>query len=287
MKDEWKAKYHNIPVPPQLDTVVDEAIAKGKKRARMRRFRAGILTPLAAACAIFVLMLNVNVTFAYAVYEIPVLGDLGKIFTFREYQEESNTFIADVRIPNVDVGGLTGENDWTEEINKTITETMESSVAASMKRAEEYYDAYIATGGNPEEFHQMLIDVDYEVKYTSDHILSFIIYKMETLASGYQENYYYNIDLETGKNITLEQLLGPDYVEVIAEQVEEQLDNLPEDDKKMLFTDVVDIRKVIAEDAGFYLDENGEVVVVFPKYAIGAGALGLMEFPISAEVHLG
>ena len=141
--------------------------------------------------------------------------------------------------------------------------------------------------GNPEEFHQMLIDVDYEVKYTSDHILSFIIYKMETLASGYQENYYYNIDLETGKNITLEQLLGPDYVEVIAEQVEEQLDNLPEDDKKMLFTDVVDIRKVIAEDAGFYLDGNGEVVVVFPKYAIGAGALGLMEFPISAEVHLG
>ena len=284
MKDEWKTWYNNIPVPTQLDAVVDEAIAKGKKRARLRRFRAGILTPL-AACAIFVLMLNINVTFAYAVYDIPVLGDLGKIFTFREYQEESNTFIADVRIPNVDVAGLTGENNWTEEINKTITETMESSVAASMKRAEEYYAAYVSTGGDPEEFHQMLIDVDYEVKYTSDHILSFIIYKMETLASGYQENYYYNIDLQTGETITLEDLLGSDYVEIIAAQVEEQLENLPEEDKGMLFTDVVDIRDVVAEDAGFYLNANGEIVVVFPKYSIGAGALGLMEFPISAEVN--
>ena len=282
MKDEWKTWYNSIPIPPQLDAAVDEAIAEGKKRARFRRFRAALLTPL-AACAVFVLLLNINVSFAYAVYEIPVLGDLGKIFTFREYQEESTTFIADVRIPNVDVAGLTGENSWTEEINQTITETMESSVASSMRRAQEYYEAYVSTGGDPEEFHQMLIDVDYEVKYTSDHILSFIIYKMETLASGYQENYYYNIDLQTGETITLDDLLGADYVGIIAAQVEEQLENLPEEDKGMLFTDAVDIREVIEEDVGFYLDENGGIVVVFPKYSIGAGALGLMEFPISRQ----
>lgn len=285
MNDRWKEEYAQIPIPSELDSAVDAAIQKGR-RHRRRRAWTGFLTPL-AACAAFVLMLNVNAAFAYAVYDIPVLGDLGRIFTFREYREETDTFIADVKIPNVDLSGLEGNAAWAEAINETITETMEKSVAESMDRAEEYYEAYVETGGDPEEFHQILIDVDYEVKYSSQNILSFVIYKCETLATGYQENYYYNIDLQTGEEITLEEILGPRWAEIVAEQVEEQLAQFPEEDKEMLFTDYLEIRDVVENregsyyHIGFYLDEAGSPVVVFPKYTLGAGALGLLEFPIT------
>ena len=286
MNDRWREAYESIPVPEELDSAVDAAIQKGRRRRR-RRMRTGFLAPL-AACAAFVLMLNVNAAFAYAVYDIPVLGDLGRIVTFREYREETNTFIADVKIPNVDVSDLEGNAAWAEEINATITETMERSVSESMDRAEEYYKAYVETGGDPEEFHQMLIDVDYEVKYSAEHVLSFVIYKCETLATGYQENYYYNIDLRTGEDITLEDVLGPDWAAIVTEQVEDQLDQFPEEDKGMLFTDCLDIRDVVENregsyyQIGFYLNEAGNPVVVFPKYTLGAGALGLLEFPITA-----
>lgn len=283
MNDRLREQYEKIPIPEELDRVVDAAIQKGRRKSR-RRMRAGFLAPL-AACAAFVLMLNVNATFAYAVYDIPVLGDLGKIFTFREYQEETNTFIADVKIPNVDVSDLEGDTSWTDAINETITETMEQSVAESMDRAEEYYKAYVETGGDPEEFHQMLIDVDYEVKYSSQNILSFIIYKCETLATGYQENYYYNIDLQTGEEITLEDLLGPDWVEIVTQQVEQQLEQFSEEDQAMLFTDYLDVQDVVEKGIGFYLDEDGAPVVVFEKYALGAGALGLLEFPIEVPAQ--
>ena len=285
MNDRWRDVYENIPVPEELDSAVDAAIQKGRRRSR-RRVRTGFLAPL-AACAAFVLMLNVNAAFAYAVYDIPVLGDLGRVFTFREYREETDTFIADVKIPNVEVSDLEGNAAWADAINETITDTMERSVAESVERAEEYYKAYVETGGDPEEFHQMLIDVGYELKYSSENILSFMIYKCETLATGYQENYYYNIDLKTGEEITLEDVLGPDWADIVTEQVEAQLARFPEDQKAMLFTDYLNVRDLVENkegsyyQMGFYLSGEGAPVVVFPKYTLGAGALGLLEFPIT------
>ena len=285
MNDRLREEYERIPIPEGLDSAVDAAIQKGRRNHR-RRVWTGFLTPL-AACAAFVLMLNVNAAFAYAVYDIPVLGDLGRVFTFREYREETNTFIADVKIPNVDASDLEGNAAWADAINETITETMEASVAESVDRAEAYYMAYVETGGDPEEFHQMLIDVGYELKYSSENILSFMIYKCETLATGYQENYYYNIDLRTGEEITLEEILGPHWADIVTEQVEAQLEQFPEEDKGMLFTNYLEVRDVVENrqgsyyHIGFYLDSQGAPVVVFPKYTLGAGALGLLEFPIT------
>ena len=90
------------------------------------------------------------------------------------------------------------------------------------------------------------------------------------------------------EEITLEDVLGPDWAAIVTEQVEDQLDQFPEEDKGMLFTDCLDIRDVVENregsyyQIGFYLNEAGNPVVVFPKYTLGAGALGLLEFPITA-----
>ena len=279
MLKQLKEMYEQTEIPEALDGKVDEAIRRARKKRRTVRI-SGWASSALAACLLLVVMVNVSPVLANAMYEIPVLGELCRMFTFQEYQQETDSFVADVRIPNVDTSSLPGDTSWAEEINETITRTIDQEVEASMERAQEYYKAYVETGGVPEEFMPVLIQVDYEVKNSTGDLLSFMIYKYETLASSYQQNYYYNIDLRTGKTLTLEDFLGEDWVEIVSSQVEEQLQQLPEDQKQMLFLDYVDLKEVVRDDIGFYINEDGNVVVVFPKYTIGAGALGLMEFEI-------
>ena len=279
MLKKLKEIYEQTEIPEALDGKVDEAIRRARKKRRTVRI-SGWASSALAACLLLVVLVNVSPVLANAMYEIPVLGDLCRMFTFQEYQQQTDSFIADVRIPNVDTSTLPGDTSWAEEINETITRTIDREVEASMDRAQEYYDAYVETGGVPEEFMPVLIQVDYAVKNSTGDLLSFVIYKFETLASCYQQDYYYNIDLRTGKTLTLEDFLGEDWAEIVSSQVAEQLQQLPEDQKQLLFLDYVDLKEVVRDDIGFYINEDGNVVVVFPKYTLGAGALGLMEFEI-------
>ena len=279
MLKKLKEIYEQTEIPEALDGKVDEAIRRARKKRRTVRI-SGWASSALAACLLLVVLVNVSPVLANAMYEIPVLGDLCRMFTFQEYQQQTDSFIADVRIPNVDTSTLPGDTSWAEEINETITRTIDREVEASMDRAQEYYDAYVKTGGVPEEFMPVLIQVDYAVKNSTGDLLSFVVYKFETLASCYQQDYYYNIDLRTGKTLTMADFLGENWVEIVSAQVSEQLQQLPEDQKQMLFLDYVDLEKVVRDDVGFYINEGGNVVVVFPKYTIGAGAMGLMEFEI-------
>ena len=89
----------------------------------------------------------------------------------------------DIEVPAIDV--QLGGADWADSVNQLIQATVNAEVAQSEARAEEYYDAFIATGGTPEEYHPIGIDVDYEVYYASDEVISFAVIKTETLASAW------------------------------------------------------------------------------------------------------
>lgn len=280
MKEPLRELYEQIPIPEELDGRVDEAIRTGRRRCRRGPAkRAG--TAL-AACAAFVLVLNLNPSFAAAVSQVPVLGDLCQVLTFQSYQTQGEHSIANVTVPQVEVEG---GGAWAQAINDTISDTIDRSVEESMTRAEEYYEAYVATGGDPEEFHTMEISVDYTVTCSSGNLLSFSIEKFETLASAYYEHYYYNIDLSTGQELTLRDVLGEDYQRIVTRQVEAQLEQLDEDQRGMLF-DWVDVSQLIDLNRGFYLKEDGTIVVTFEKYELGAGALGRLEFPLAEKAAL-
>ena len=274
MLEKLRERYMETPIPAELDQAVDRAVRRGRRRRLLSR----LVTPAVAAAAAFVLVLNTSAPFAFALYDIPVLGELCRMVTFREYREETRTFVADVRIPAVDVSDLPGDTSWAAEMNEAITRTMEAEVQDSVDRSEEYFEAYVATGGDPEAFIPTRIQVDYEVKYTDDSILSFVIYMLDTIANGYQRAYYYTVDLRDGQTLTLADFLGEDWVDIVTAEVERQLPELPAGDRQMLF-EGIDVREVVSEGVGFYLDE-GRVVVVFEEYALGAGALGMLEFSV-------
>ena len=117
------------------------------------------------------------------------------------------------------------------------------------------------------------------MKCSDAEIVSFVIYKFETKASFYQENRFYNIDLESGRELTLRDLYGGNYKEIVSARVREGIAQLSEERKFYLFDDVV-IEDLIDTDRHFYIDSDKTVVVVFQKYEIAAGAAGQLEFPI-------
>ena len=53
------------------------------------------------------------------------------------------------------------------DVNALIRETVEAEVAESERRAEEYYEAYIATGGDPDEFIRTS-DIAFDIAYAVD-----------------------------------------------------------------------------------------------------------------------
>ena len=190
MKDELRDIYMQTEIPEELPGLVEGAIRRGTRRARRRRAAVRIASPILAACAVFVLMLNTVPTFAGALYEVPVLGDVCRVLTVRRDHYEDDKKNVDIEVPAIDV--QLGGADWADSVNQLIQATVNAEVAQSEARAEEYYDAFIATGGTPEEYHPIGIDVDYEVYYASDEVISFAVIKTETLASAYETFHYYN-----------------------------------------------------------------------------------------------
>lgn len=281
MKEELKALYTDVPAPAGLSAAVERGLAEGMRRrsphrraARAARRGAAALT---AACAVFVLLLNTVPTFAAAMYELPVLGGLCRVLTVADYHETHAASEVDVALPAIEAGE--GAAPWAQEVNALIRETVEAEVAESERRAEEYYEAYIATGGDPDGFIPVRVSAGYEVYYSGGDYLSFAVIKTESGASVYSSFHYYNYDVRTGAELSLEDLLGPGWPERCAAAVERGLAALPEESRVMLWTDV-DIAAAVRDSADFYLDETGQVVLVFDKYALGAGALGRLEFTV-------
>lgn len=275
-----KQLYHQTAVPKEeLAMLVDKTIEKSRKRPKKTvRIVSCTAAVFAAACISFVVTLNVSPAFAKTMYDIPVLGDVCRVFTFREYHFEDNMKIVNVRLPKIE---NTGNTELERRVNEEITKRMDQSVKESEQRAKENYDAYIATGGNPDEYIPTDIGVSYEIKSSNENTLSFVLEKYECRASAYSERFFYNLNLKTGEAFTLKDLLGPDYQQEVYQQVLAQTKTLDEDTKQLLFPEML-TPDLINEERGFYLDENGTIVVVFEKYEIAAGAAGALEFPLRA-----
>lgn len=258
--------------------LVDKTIEKSRKHSRKPlRILSVTAAFVAAACISFVVTLNVSPVFAKTMYDIPVLGDVCRVFTFREYHFEDDMKIVNVRIPKIE---NTGNTDLERRINQEISQKMESSAKEAEQRAHENYEAYVATGGDPKEYIPTDINIDYHILSSNDSTLSFVLEKYETQASFYSERLFYNLDLKTGNALTLQGLLGDNYQQNVYQQVKDQMQQLDDDTKQLLFPDYF-TPDLIDENRPFYLNENGKIVIVFEKYEIAAGAAGALEFTLS------
>lgn len=140
------------------------------------------------------------------------------------------------------------------------------------------------TGGTPEEWaeHNIQIVVGYEIKQQNNDYLSFIIRGTENWTNAYSETKYYNLDLKTGKFVTLQDMLGSHYIELANECIREQIAER-EKAGEVFFTAEEGGFWGISEDTKFYINENNRPVIVFEKYEIAPGSSGEIEFEIAKQ----
>ena len=275
-----KEEYDNVPIPEELSERVRAGIREGEERYRARRRRSVRRWVATAACFSLLLAgLNLSPTLAKAAAEVPVLGGLFRVLTFVNYEKTEDGIHYDVSVPKVEA-----EGSLAERVNAAIQEKVDAHLARAQQDWDDYREAFFATGGTEEEWGGREMDViaGYEIKSQSDTRVSFVVTLGEGWVSSMEERYYYNLDLSENRDLTLRDYLGEDWVETCNAAIERQIaESVDEEGFTLFFTPDQGGFTTVDESTGFYVREDGTVVVCFPEYSIAAGAAGMPEFPIN------
>ena len=126
--EDAKKIYESQKIPQQLSNRVENALkfSPGKQRSVFHGLRAGLCT--AAVCfLVFTVLLNTNQVFAESVYNIPVLGNVARVVTFREYKEQNKVNDIVAEIPKI-------ENTGNPELEQRINEEIQTRIDTIIER---------------------------------------------------------------------------------------------------------------------------------------------------------
>ncbi len=267
----------------ELRAKMEEAKMADKKD-KIKRIRTRAALTAAAFVGFFLLLPNTSPVIAHAMEQIPVLGKLIEVVTFRDYEYESDRNHADIEVPEIKVElGLpedqTLENleRTTDEINREIKKITDSLI--------EEFETYL----EEEEGYQDILVKSEILTATADYFtLKLLCY--QGAGSGYQWNYYYTIDLNTGKRLQLKDVFaeGADYITPISEAIKEQMQAQMDADENVYYWLDDEIEewnfKSVTDETSFYINENGNVVIGFNEGDVAPMYMGGVEFEIPGDV---
>ena len=287
--EDWKKEYDNIKVPEEMREKLEQSINRAKEeKKRMKKITLyKTFGSMAAVLAIVLILPNTSQTAAAAMQQIPLLGNLFKVVTVRDYQVNEERNNADVKVPQVEVDTADDNADSdtvaqarasadainfdiNEETNKLIEEFKES-----LKNEEGYQSLYI----------------DSNVKLDTDNLFSLELILYQGAGSGYEQHKHYTVDKKTGKELSLKDLCGDDYIDTISEEIKTQMrEQMAADETVQYWLDDPEIEEwnfdKIAEDQDFYVNEDGHIVVCFNEYDVAPGSMGCVEFTLNETVNV-
>ena len=310
--ENGKRTFEQIEIPEELKETVERAVHSVDKKKSAARYRQRRLVRAArnigvAAAAVLLCMtvgVNTNEVLAKELGQLPVIGSLVRVLTITSYHEEDGDHDITVNVPEIEVEETgtagTGEVPQTEEasgmsdadieeaVNAQIQKIVDDHVAQAKEKFAEYKDAFFATGGTEEEWggRTMDINVDYEVKYQEGSVLSLVRRTSEVWVAAQELRYYYNIDVAQNRELTLEDLLGEDYVNIANESIKRQMNERVAADENLVYWGVTETESsidgfvTVDENTDFYINEKGNPVVCFGEYEVGPGFMGIQEFEI-------
>lgn len=109
--------YKSIKIPSKLESCVKEAISNKTKKYYSFRGLKYAMSTVACTFVAFIFFVNVNPSFAQQMYDIPVIGDIAKVFTVKEYHENDDLKLINAKIPAIQ---NTGNTDLEQRINYEI-----------------------------------------------------------------------------------------------------------------------------------------------------------------------
>lgn len=277
---ELEKHYNNVPIPKELDFIVENALKHGKKKKKNRTPQW--LLGSAAAAMLFTASLNVSPAMARTLADIPVVGSVVKVLTWTEYEVAEDTYDANIKVPSI-------ENLENKDLANTLNEKYRSEGKA-------LYNEFIADVGDLKANGggHLGVDSGYEIKTDNDEILSIGRYTVNTVASSSTVMHYDTIDIQNEILITLPMLFKDDsYINVISENIKEQMraESASDADKVYWIKDagiadeeLFDEFTSIKAQQEFYISEKGKLMISFDKYEVAPGYMGVVEFEIPTDV---
>lgn len=238
----------------------------------------------AVVVAVFVILPNTSGTIAHAMEQIPIIGSLVKVVTFRDYEYESDRNMADIQVPEIK------QEEQVE--NSTLQENLDRTTAEINAEIQEITDNLITefeTNLKNEWGYQDVVVTSEVLATTPDYFtLKLICY--QGAGSGYEWNYFYTIDLNTGERLQLKDIFeeGADYITPISDNIKQQMQERMDADENVYYWLNDEIEEwnfqAITDETSFYLNEKGNVVIGFNEGDVAPMYMGTVEFEIPAEV---
>ena len=266
--EQLRQEYESLPVPLEARDRILAGIAQGKKETDKAQMKGVIFmklmkrTGMTAAAA---------PTIANAMEQIPVIGPIAKVVTFRTYENKTNNFEANIQIPQIEAA--------PETLNKSIEEYAQELIAA--------YEGELSQSQGEGSYS---LDSSYKVVTDNDRYLCLHIDTTSVMASGAQSTKIFTIDKTTGKQLSLKELFKdrPEMLSSITANIKEQMaSQMAADDSVSYFynSDMPeDDFKELTGDESFYFNEEGLLVIAFDEYEVAPGYMGAVEFTIPSSV---
>ena len=269
----WKEEYDQIPVPQEARDRIEAGIMRArleKKRSdRMKNMKRTGVTA-AALVLTFGIAVNASPVVAQAMDGIPVIGSIARVVTIRNYNESTdNGMMADISVPQID--GNVAANAEMDAYAKELIARYEKEVVAQLGQEEGHY----------------ALESSYEVVSDNDKYVSIRINTVETMASGAEFVKIFTVDKATGETVSLKDYLNsPEKLEAVSQNIKDQMAaQMAEDEGKVYFTEgEVGGFTGLTGDENFYLNEAGELVIVFGEYEVAPGYMGTVSFTIPKDV---
>lgn len=253
---------------------------KERKKVNMIKW----VTAAAVLAGAFIILPNTSYTIAHAMEQIPIIGKLVEVVTFRDYEYETDRNMADITVPEIKPAETAQNSDIQENLDHTAEEINKEIREITDKLVEEF-----ESNIQNEEGYQDVMVTSEVLATTADYFtLKLICY--QGAGSGYQWNYYYTIDLKTGERLHLKDLFieGADYITPISENIKEQMQAQMDADENIYYWLNDEIEewnfKAITDETSFYLNEKDHVVIGFNEGDVAPMYMGTVEFEIPAEV---
>lgn len=275
--DPLKKRYDNIPIPQELDDVVNQALkASRRKDVRGMKTIKWAVGSAAAAAVIFVGSVNASPAVVHALSEVPVLNSLVKVVTFRDYKVDEGHYNADLQVPAIQ-----------DMNNKALEELLNSKYVNENK---ELYQSFMKEMKQQKGEGHLGVVSGYEVKTDNDRILSIARYVEKTVGSTEETLLFDTIDKKNEVLLTLPSLFKDDsYIALISNNIREQMETQMKKDGDKVYwigenAEDGDAFTTIKPDQHFYINNNGKLVISFDKYEVAPGSMGSVEFTIPSDV---
>lgn len=234
---------------------------------------------IAAAAAGFLLVTlfllpNISVAYAEAIEQIPVIGDIVRVITIRNYFYSDEYHEMDIDVPKIE--GVDGEAiDFINKDVKALTDEL----------LHRFYEEVEMVG---DEGHGSIY-VDYETVTNTDAWFTLKLIVHEAAGSSNTYFKYYHIDKRTGKTVQLGDLAESEsFYDILEQEIKRQMRKQMEQDKDLVYwvddsvmgEDLISLNK----NHNFYWNEKGDIVIAFDKYEVAPGFMGTSEFVIDKGI---